>query len=100
MIRVAAWPVPGEGSLPGLQMAAFSPRPHMAGKGGDRVRMAGGTRPRGGSCARGPSRLLRCVPVCLLLSWTVRLSGGQAGAPFPWGPLFPAQSGCSVCASE
>lgn len=54
----------------------------------------------GGSCARGPSRLLRCVPVCLLLSWTVRLSGGQAGAPFPWGPLFPAQSGCSVCASE
>lgn len=99
MIRVAAWPVPGEGSLPGLQMAAFSPLPHMAGKGGESADGGRHASP-GGSCARGPSRLLRCVPVCLLLSWTVRLSGGQAGAPFPWGPLFPAQSGCSVCASE
>lgn len=57
MIRVAAWPVPGEGSLPGLQMAAFSPRPHMAGKGGERVRRAAGTRPRGAPVRVAP-------PVC------------------------------------
>lgn len=99
MIRLPAWSVPGEGSLPGLRTATFSLCPHVAERGRERLEWSRCKDSRWPTHSPSESLCVWSLLIALVCSCVFaplldqEPFRGQAGAVFLLCPLVPAQSG-------